>query len=147
MASIFSFQSTVVSFQSIRERERNVVDIEGRCNNLRTEMKRPVRESNGATVRRKHARELLGSQNSLFRGFCDAELHDGFRRDLNLFSRSRITANTGFSVHEHEFSDTWKGKGVFGFSIRQLRDFFENAHGSFFLELKFARNVCGNLAL
>ena len=43
---------------------------------------------------------LLGAQNGILAGFCDAKFHYALGRNLNLLARGGITTDAGGSIHE-----------------------------------------------
>jgi hypothetical protein len=56
---------------------------------------------------------LLGAEDRVFRGLGDAELHDAFGFDLDLFAGLRIAADAGGAVFQNKLADARQRESVF----------------------------------
>ena len=64
--------------------------------------------------------ELLPAEDRVLRGLRDAELHHALGRNLNRRAGSRVAAEPGFAIHEHDLAEAGNRKGILCFLVRQL---------------------------
>ena len=88
---------------------------------------------------------FLNAEDRVLSRLGDAEFHDAFGFNLDLFASGRIAAHTSGAIDQHQFAEARDGERVFGVLVSERCELFENLNGDFFGDTVFFRDCRGDL--
>src|ERR1039457_4074733 len=95
---------------------------------------------------RGHAFALfLCAEDRVFGGFCDAELHDALRRDLDRLAGRRVATHTRLAVHQYELAEARQREGVLGALVGERGELLEVLRRSLLGEARLLREALRDL--